>query len=100
MNKNNSKQSQPQSQAPQMDIGNILGMMSNMSGMMGNLNQSMSQSNMNNMDNINNIPTNPSNKPMDGPQGVETLLESMNFNQNDTKPINIKNKKGHRLLYL
>ena len=39
MNKNNSKQSQPQSQAPQMDIGNILGM-SNMSGMMGNLNQS------------------------------------------------------------
>jgi hypothetical protein len=83
-----------------MDIGNILGMMSNMSGMMGNLNQSMSQSNMNNMNNMDNIPSNSSNKPMDGPQGVETLLESMNFNQNDTKPINIKNKKGHRGLDL
>ena len=81
MNKNSPQQPQS-SQAPQMDIGNILGMMSNMSSMMGNMQQpppmNHNQSN---------------NKSMDGPQGVDTLLESLSINQGNTKEFNIKSKK-------
>ena len=81
MNKNSPQQPQS-SQAPQMDIGNILGMMSNMSSMMGNIQppppMNHNQSN---------------NKSMDGPQGVDTLLESLSMNQGNTKEFNIKSKK-------
>lgn len=79
-NKSSNQSSQPQ--APQMDIGNILGMMSNMSGMMNNM-QPPPMSN------------NPSsNKSMDGPQGVDTLLESLSMN--NTKPINISTTKSKK----
>ena len=77
MNNKSPQSSQPQ--APQMDIGNILGMMSNMSGMMNNM-QPPPMSN--------NSPS--TNKSMDGPQGVDTLLESLSMN--NTKPINISTK--------
>ena len=77
MNNKPSKQSS-QPQAPQMDIGNILGMMSNMSGMMNNMQPPPMSNNP------------PSNQSMDGPQGVDTLLESLSMN--NTKPINISTK--------
>ena len=73
-----------------MDIGNLLGMMSGMSSMMPPMGGGMHG--MPNQ-NMSNIQEELNNNTMDGPQGVDTLLETLSSN---TKPVYVDKKKGSK----
>ena len=102
----NNMMNKPQEQKPQknpmgggmgggMDIGGILGMMSGLGGMgggMGGLAEAMGGMGGGMGDNIQEIKE--QKKTMEGPQGVETLLESLSANNSKSIYVDKHKKKG------
>ena len=74
-----------------MDFGSLLGMMSNMNNMSNNM---MNSDNMGNMGNMEQEVPKKKKNSMDGPQGLDTLLDTLSSNTKSVNTSKKKKKKG------